>query len=274
MKLSTVQRYRAAGASTTPGSLPLGLAVTCCVLSGPKPKVSINHGDIVDDPRAFVTYSVHPKHTMSANTPKKRNDYAAMLIDHSVLKGVVAVGEIGLDYLHAKYNRQQIAQRETLTVVLSEVRKRAELTDLPLVLHVRGKSPVDLSASQDCIRVLKEAGVPSEHPIYRHCFVGGLQEARMWLKAFPNCKFGFSPKVPAGQAHAECPIVFMHLDLDQILVETDAPYLPLPCSDRMVTPWSTFYLFQWLAALRSISFGDVLKQVESNCRQFYGITAQ
>ena len=46
--------------------------------------------------------------------------------------------------------------------------------NLPLVLHVRDvEEALDGGqAEQDCYRILKEANVPKDYPMHRHCFNG------------------------------------------------------------------------------------------------------
>ena len=45
---------------------------------------------------------------------------------------------------------------------------------LPLVLHVRDvqEAKDGGEAEKDCYRILREANVPKDYPIHRHCFNG------------------------------------------------------------------------------------------------------
>ena len=168
--------------------------------------------------------------------------------------GVVGVGEIGLDYHGDKNFCARKQQQDFLQQVVQQMMKDDQLKTKPIVLHVRGRSATDLSASNDCIRVLQRVnGLARDHPVYRHCFVGGLTEARDWLNAFPNTVFGLSTLSASEHSHDECATVFKSLDECHIVLETDSPYLPLSGQDHStVTPWSTYYLAKWLAGVREI----------------------
>ena len=120
---------------------------------------------------------------------------------------VVAVGEAGLDYYYDHSPRN--TQRE---VFASQIQLAHEL-GLPLVIHTR-------DAWDDTFDVLDAEGTP-EVTMF-HCFTGGPTEARRCLER--NGIVSFSgivtfPKAPeVREAAALCP-------LDQLLVETDSPYL-------------------------------------------------
>ena len=91
---------------------------------------------------------------------------------------------------------------------------------MPLALHLR-EGDNSQWASAMCIMVLKDAGIPQNHKVYRHSFLGDQQEVEDWLWTFPNVMFGVCPLallVPAVKP------VLIKLTWDHLLVETDAPY--------------------------------------------------
>ena len=57
------------------------------------------------------------------------------------------------------------------------------------------------------------------------------------------------------------------------MIETDCPKLKIDRADKaQTTPWSTYYLAKWLAGLRDLSLGEVLKAVCDNLCELYGLT--
>ena len=165
-------------------------------------------------------------------------------------------------------------QGRFLAELLERLKKSAAHRDLPLVLHVReGKDTEgDMAASKQCITLLKAAGYESTHKTYRHCFTGSLDEARMWLSEFPNTVFGMNPKVIQRKVHYDTAMVFANLKIKHVLIETDAPWLPIsPQDEGVTTPWSTYIVAKWLAALRGVSLGQILEGVAETLRTFYGL---
>ena len=270
--LNPLQRLKGVPGRQNPQSTPrvlLGYAVECFMVDQRDWTPSFDTL-MAAHPAAKLTVGVHPKDVMNLDpdVTGKMADRALKLCRNQ--SGVVGIGEFGLDYFHAKHPRQRERQKQFLSDFLRRVRRDDRLRRLPLVLHVRGQNETKREASTDCIRLLQESGVPREHPVYRHCFVGGWQEARDWLLAFPNVVFGLSPLSKSIFAHDECKVVFNSLQLDHIVIETDCPMLKIDASDvAPVTPWSSYCLFKWLAALRGLSLAETLEAVCSTVCSFY-----
>ena len=127
---------------------------------------------------------------------------------------VVGFGEVGLDYTNPESSWG--AQR----VVLRTVVPLAVAHNKVLVIHCRERNPGEDKAGKDC-RVILQKILPRYHPIHLHCFVGGILEAREWVRIFPNCRFGISPKFRSGCMTTETVMEFK----DRLVLESDAPYL-------------------------------------------------
>jgi len=133
------------------------------------------------------------------------------IVTLAATRGVVAVGETGLDfhYLHAPAERQADSFRRHIGL--------AKARDLALVVHSR-------DAWDDTFRILEDEGPPPRTVL--HCFTGGPDEARRaldlgaWLSFSGIVSFRNAEDV---RAAAAC------TPLDRMLVETDSPYLaPVP----------------------------------------------
>jgi Tat protein secretion system quality control protein TatD with DNase activity len=66
--------------------------------------------------------------------------------------------------------------------------------DVAIVIHCRDVGS-RLHASEDCLTILTDElpeATRVTQRLHRHCFDGVLKEMEDWLKAFPNCRFGFT----------------------------------------------------------------------------------
>ena len=68
--------------------------------------------------------------------------------------------------------------------------------------------------------------VPSTTLIHRHCWTGTWQDCEAWLTRFPNSYIGLTPLVTYLNENTVNTVrqVAMHIPLDRLLLETDAPY--------------------------------------------------
>jgi Tat protein secretion system quality control protein TatD with DNase activity len=253
----------------------LGYSVACFMLSGAKIHIPVNYGPLVaDDSRVKLCFGAHPAHVSHKMSLHEQDKLIAAVIDHSFLSGVVAIGEIGLDYTRALQplpRENQVRFLKAFLMKLKQGEKLARLRALPLVLHIReADCSGSLEATKRCLEILQGIPVPKEHRMYRHCFIGGPEEASLWLEAFPNTVFGFSPKsCSESGAHPQNAKAFLNLGLNRILVETDSPKLFLRGCRRRTTPWSTYELFWWIASLYGVSLRKVLETVAGTFESFF-----
>ena len=133
---------------------------------------------------------------------------------------VYAVGECGLDYSGNPELPEKILQQEIFHKQLSTVREKS----MPVVLHFRDIESNDLACS-DAIKIMTSV-LPKQYPIHRHCFSGTKDEKDLWFQHFPNTKFGFTSTIPRRNQPSSLHQVISQLSWDQILLESDAPYLP------------------------------------------------
>lgn len=168
--------------------------------------------------------------------------------------GVVAVGEIGLDYYYDHADRQQ--QR---TAFAEQLALAAEL-DLPVVIHSR-------DADDDMQAMLREqlGQLPRRGVI--HSFSSGMALAEFCLAE--GFHLGYNGMVTfrnadnVREAAAATP-------LDQLVLETDAPYLtPVPYRGHPNAPKYLPFIAEKLADLHGIAVEQLLHQVEANSRRLF-----
>ena len=146
---------------------------------------------------------------------------AAALVEASEHPKVIAIGECGLDYYYDKSDRA--AQRERFEAHI----EAARATGLPLVVHTR-------DAEEDTAEILtaavREGGVTG----VLHCFTGSAELARKGLDL--GFYVSLSGIVTFKNA-ADLQATAKWIPEDQLLVETDAPFLaPVPNRGKTCEP--------------------------------------
>ena len=175
------------------------------------------------------------------------------------LPGVVAIGEIGLDYYRQRADRT--LQRE---VFLAQLELAREL-ELPVVVHNR-------QASVDMAEILQDwaATLPRQHRRgVLHCFSGDLALMRSCCGAGFCVSFAGPITYPNARPAAE---VAIQVPEDRLLVETDAPYLaPHPYRGKQNEPAMLPLVARRLAALRQESFDRIAELTTRNAARLFGL---
>ena len=173
--------------------------------------------------------------------------------------GVIAIGEIGLDYHYKREEQHRLKQHIWFLYQLDLAWKRKK----PVILHVR-------DAHEDALRILRM------HPARKlggviHCFYGSRKIAEQYLKLGYHIGIGGSLLQLEERAHDLLEAV-PHIPMDRILLETDAPYILPYCKDviqpkllRRARNTSLILpaVIEKIAQLKGIS-ADVVEQVTSD----------
>ena len=188
----------------------------------------------------WATVGVHP-HEADAHPDLG----ASALIEATDHPRVIAIGECGLDYYYDKSDRA--AQRERFQAHI----EAARATGLPLVVHTR-------DAEQDTAEILtREVGKGGVTGVL-HCFTGSAELARKGLDlGFYVSLSGIVTFKNAGNLQDTA----KWLPKDQMLVETDAPFLaPVPHRGRKCEPAFVADTAAFVADLR----GEALEELAAN----------
>jgi TatD DNase family protein len=156
----------------------------------------------------YCTVGVHPHEADGEGV-----DDPAVLINLARHQRVVGIGETGLDYFYERSPRE--AQRSSFRAHIQAARE----TGLPIIVHTR-------DADDDTISILREEYQDGAFSGLIHCFSTSRQLAENAIDI--GFSISFSGIVTFKKADNLREIA-RDLPLDQILVETDAPYLsPMP----------------------------------------------
>lgn len=199
--------------------------------------------------RVYAAVGVHPYHPEEID-----NAGIVALRELAERSGVVAIGEIGLDYYRhneAPPEVQQHAFREQLTLA-------CEL-GMPVVIHNRDAHDDVLDILGDYRRDLKG--------VVMHCFSGDSEFARKCVDRGYYVSFAGNVTYPkAAQLREAAAIVPM----DRLLVETDCPYLaPQPLRGKRCEPAYVVHTAHMLADLRGTSPEELARGTTENATRLF-----
>jgi len=174
---------------------------------------------------------------------------------------VVAIGEIGLDYLRLPKNESAAAAiKEKQEAVFRKQLALARGLDLPVIIHSR-------LAHRELIDILQnEARANGPISGVVHCFTGTAGDAREYYDL--GLYFGLNGiifKFDANEAIAKMP-------LDRILLETDCPYLSPLKEVKRNEPQYVSVVAERVAQIRGESIGSVIEAATENSKKLFGLT--
>jgi TatD DNase family protein len=197
-------------------------------------------------PNVYSTAGIHP-HNAGTYTAADLEALAELLES----PGIVALGEVGLDYYRG------YASGEAQRALFEDVISLANDTRLPLVIHSR-------EAFSDTIALLGSARVP----VVLHCFEGGegeVQEAR---------ERGYYVGLAGNVTYkgSETAKVLRLMDAERLLIETDAPYLsPQPVRGKANAPKNLVHTARFIAERLGVEDEELATLTTRNARTLFGL---
>jgi len=167
---------------------------------------------------------------------------------------VVAIGEIGLDYYWEKTDEIKAIQKE---MFIGQIKLANEL-NLPVSIHCR-------DAYQDCLDVVKSFHVKRKSVM--HCYSGSLEMGLEFIRNNFVLAFGGTLTFKNSKNAQN---VFLNIDIDSIVFETDAPYLaPQKFRGQMNIPKYIYETILFASSLRNMNFEDFQKQIYKNSKEIF-----
>ena len=168
---------------------------------------------------------------------------------------VVAIGEIGLDY-HWDQDNKEYQKR-----FFVEQLKLANKYDLPIIIHSR-------DAAKDTYDVLKENKKYYKKGIM-HCYSYSLEMAKLFIEL--NFKIAFGGALTFLNAKENKEIV-KNLNIKDLLIETDAPYLaPHPYRGKVNEPKYIKLVVEEIARLKEMSVEEVAETTYNNACDLFEV---
>ena len=168
---------------------------------------------------------------------------------------VVAIGETGLDYY---WNRTSKENQKKYFLKQIELAKKVQK---PLIIHSR-------EAGRDCLDILIKNSAQEVGGVF-HCFAEDENFAKELKKI--NFKVSFTGALTFKNA-AETRRIFKEIPLEQILIETDGPFLaPMPYRGKLCRPSYIIETAKKMAEIKDLKLEELCAILETNTRSFYKI---
>lgn len=205
-------------------------------------------------PGVFATVGFHPHGVATV----EKTDIASLdvIANHP---GVIAIGEIGLDFY-----RDYTPRRAQLQVLKWQLELAVKLK-LPVIVHCR-------QAEEDMLSLLGDwtsryGGPRGQCQGVIHCFSGDSKCAKQFLDMGFYLSFGAYIGYPASRNAYD---VIRDIPEDRLLVETDCPFLP-PQSHRgkRNEPAYLTLTVEVLAEIRKESYKNVAEKTTQNARRLF-----
>lgn len=195
-------------------------------------------------PNVYAVIGIHPEEVNDFD-----DEAIALLEEYSKHPKVIGIGEIGLDYHYDGFDKEK--QKEVFIAQL----KLAYKFGLPVAIHNR-------DSIGDCMEILKQNKEYLTNGGVVHCYSESVEIYKEIKKLGLKISFGgiltFKNSVVAPQV---CKIA----DLEDILIETDCPYLtPHPYRGQVNEPKYVSLVAQKIAEIKGISYDKVVDITTQN----------
>ncbi|MBA7662056.1 MAG: YchF/TatD family DNA exonuclease [Calditrichaeota bacterium] len=218
-------------------------AVICVGLDLPTSEQAIAIAETY--PNIWATVGWHPHDAKDAPP-----DVLKRLETLAAHKKVVAIGEMGLDYV------RNISPPEVQCSLFQGQLELARSLELPVVVHNR-QADVDTLAIVETVGHL--AGV-------LHCFASPPAIARLAISL--GLYISFTGTVTFGKNHNEA--VLRAVGLDRVMVETDSPYLaPVPHRGKTNEPAFVRHVAEKIAMICGTTLEEVARITTANARRLF-----
>lgn len=196
----------------------------------------------------YAAVGVHPSDVEELTEADMQ--WMSSLTEH---KKVVAVGEIGLDYYYDEPDRE--VQKKWFIRQLQV----AAQCKMPVIIHSR-------DAAQDTLEIMNEYCDYSQGGVI-HCFSYSPEIAKIYLdKGF---YLGIGGVVTFKNSKKLKEVVQM-APLEQLILETDAPYLtPVPNRGKRNDSSQLIYVAEEIARIKGIDVHEVVQITRENAEKMY-----
>lgn len=207
----------------------------------------------------WASVGLHPIHLEKENFDYRKFKELIVLAE----KKVIAVGECGLDYLKLPQDlkKKKTIKEKQKKLLLKQIELAQEFK-LPVIFHCR-------MAQDDLLGILKEKTKKEKIKGVAHCFVGDLEQLKLWLEM--GFYIGFNGIIFKKIEGIDFERIIKKTPLERTLVETDSPYLnPLNPSERN-EPVYLKYIIEKIAKIKNLSFEKIAKITTKNAKDLFKI---
>ena len=197
----------------------------------------------------YGTFGIHPHETKTHQNVNKE----IILNYKKKNKKIIGIGETGLDFYYN--NSDKDSQIESFE---NHIEAAIEL-NIPLIVHSR-------NAESETYDILKNK-YSDNLKILMHCFTGSTSFSKNLLKL--NAYFSASGIITFKNS-LELQETFKQIPLDNLLIETDSPFLtPVPMRGKKNEPSFIKYTLEKLALLKNIEIFELDKITSDNFNKLF-----
>ena len=197
----------------------------------------------------YGTVGVHPSELDGMN-----EDRFEEMRKKALRNKIVAIGEIGLDYYWEKEEEAKANQRDWFVKQLQLARD----VNKPVIIHSR-------EAAADTLDIMKKEAVDLRGVV--HCYSYSKELAKVY--ADMGYYFGIGGVLTYKNAKKLVEVV-EYLPLEQILLETDSPYLsPVPNRGKRNSSLNLPYVAEKIAEIKNIPYDTVVAVTSSNAKRLF-----
>lgn len=200
-------------------------------------------------PFVYGAVGVHPD-----DAPQMTQDTLDEIRRLSRMDKMVAIGEIGLDYYWHKEEHEHEIQKKMFRAQM-EIAREAQM---PFMIHSREAAKDTLDIVKDCMKGGMYGGII-------HCFSYAKEMAREYLDM--GLYLGIGGVVTFKNAKKLKEVV-EYAPLDQIVLETDSPYLsPEPNRGKRNDSRNLVYVAREIARIKGVTEDEVIAVTEGNAER-------
>ena len=175
-------------------------------------------------------------------------------------KKIIAIGECGIDYHYFEMLKEWQTKNEV-------IKQQNELFSLQLDLAKKHNLPIVIHSRDAFYETCEILDNYKDLKIYFHCWGYGPEEIDYAKKQYKNIWFWFDGNITYKKA-GDLRESIKQCDLDQILLETDAPYLtPQIIRKEMNQPANVKYIYDFVEEL--LAGIDIEEQIKNNFKNYY-----
>ncbi len=196
----------------------------------------------------FPTLGIHPTGA-SKSSNKEIERYKENVRKNS--SEIVAIGEVGLDNYHIKDSHH----RKKCRKIFNDFIDLSNSLDLPLVVHSR-------DSTKEVMELLKK----KDGDVIIHCFSGNTND----LEEALDRNYYISLGGIIFRSEEKYKNIIENLPLENLLLETDSPFLAKKKSDRS-TPWFIEDIADRIAEIKDLGRSEIWSCAGKNAKKVYGL---
>lgn len=198
------------------------------------------------------TFGIHPHET--GKHQEVNSSYITNIVQRN--KKIIGIGETGLDFY---YNHSdKITQKKSFTQHI----EAASQLNIPVIVHSR-------SAEDSTYEMIKSESRNTNVKFLIHCFTGTKEFAKKLVDL--NCYISLSGIITFKNSNDLVETV-KHIPIENILVETDSPYLaPVPYRGKSNEPSYIVHTIDKLSKIKQVSKDSIISYTTSNFNNLFSI---